>query len=46
VQCTRARLPKGYAFHKLRHDQASILDKQKVASRLAQDMMGNPGRND
>ena len=28
-----------YTFHKLRHDYASILDKQKVTSRLAQDML-------
>jgi integrase len=32
-------MPKGYTFHKLRHDYASILDKQKVTNRLAQDMM-------
>jgi integrase len=39
VQCTKAHMPKGHTFHKLRHDYASILDKQKVTSRLAQDMM-------
>jgi site-specific recombinase XerD len=39
VQCTKAHMPKGYTFHKLRHDYASILDKQKVTSRLAQDML-------
>ena len=32
-------MPKGYTFHKLRHDYASILDKQKTTTRLAQDMM-------
>jgi integrase len=39
AQCTKAHMPKGYTFHKLRHDYASILDKQKVTSRLAQDML-------
>jgi integrase len=39
AQCTKAHMPKGYTFHKLRHDYAAILDKQKVTSRLAQDML-------
>jgi integrase len=39
AQCTKAHMPKGYTFHRLRHDYASILDKQKVTSRLAQDML-------
>jgi integrase len=39
AQCTKAHMPKEYTFHRLRHDYASILDKQKVTSRLAQDML-------
>jgi integrase len=39
AQCSKAHMPKGYTFHKLRHDYASILAKQNVASRVAQDMM-------
>ena len=38
-QCAKAHMPKGYTFHRLRHDYASILAKQNVASRVAQDMM-------
>jgi hypothetical protein len=32
-------MPKRYTFHKLRHDHASILVKQNVASRVAQHRM-------
>jgi integrase len=39
VQCTKSRLPKDYTFHRLRHDYASILVRQRVASRVAQDMV-------
>jgi len=39
VQCTKPHMPKGDSFHKLRHNHASIPDKQKVTNRLAQDMM-------
>jgi integrase len=38
-QCTKAHMPKGYTFHRLRHDYASILARQNVASRVAQDTM-------
>jgi Phage integrase family len=38
-QCTKAHMPKGYTFHRLRHGYASILAKQNVASRVAQDTM-------
>jgi integrase len=39
AQCTKSRLPKDYTFHRLRHDYASILLKQKVASRVTQQMV-------
>jgi integrase len=32
-------LPREYTFHRLRHDYASILDKQRVTNRVAQEMM-------
>jgi integrase len=39
AQCTKARMPKGYTFHRLRHDYASILLKQGVKDRVAQEML-------
>jgi integrase len=39
AQCSKSRLPKGYTFHRLRHDYASILLKKNVASRVAQEMV-------
>jgi site-specific recombinase XerD len=32
-------MPKGYTFHRLRHDYASILLKQGVKDRVAQEMV-------
>jgi integrase len=38
-QRTKARMPRGYTFHRLRHDYASILLKQGVRDRVAQEML-------
>jgi integrase len=39
AQRTRARMPKGYTFHRLRHDYASILLKLGVKDRITQEML-------
>jgi len=39
AQCTKARMPKDYTFHRLRHDYASILLKEGVKDRVTQEML-------
>jgi site-specific recombinase XerD len=34
-------MPKGYTFHRLRHDYASILLKLGVKDRITQEMLGH-----
>jgi integrase len=39
AQCSKAHMPKDYTFHRLRHDYASILLRQGVKDRVAQEML-------